>query len=86
MAWIGPLTRRNGTRNAAPVFVGGDQRASAAGSSWSARHFGPSRHRDGRVAASSSEQSRASANERPRETLKYEAPAERFNACVASTG
>jgi IS30 family transposase len=25
-------------------------------------------------------------NERPAETLKYETPAERFDACVASTG
>ena len=25
-------------------------------------------------------------NERPRETLEYENPAERFNACIASTG
>jgi len=25
MTWIGPLTRRNGTRNAARVFVGGDR-------------------------------------------------------------
>ena len=25
-------------------------------------------------------------NERPRETLQFESPAEKFNACVASTG
>jgi hypothetical protein len=35
--------------------------------------------------ASSSEQSGSSANERRRETLQFETPAERFNACVAST-
>jgi IS30 family transposase len=62
------------------------QRGSEREYQWPAETVLSKGHRLVGAFASPSEQVARQLNERPRETLQFETPAERFNACVASTG